>query len=92
MLRLSPSDFVLVRFCTKKNIKHYIGQVQREDDDGDLEVKFLRKSTNGAFIFPLVDDISSVLLSDIVKVLNTSKVHRGAFSFQNDLSNITNLN
>lgn len=53
-----------VKFPTKRNVFHYVGQVIGLAEYGEFEVKFLRHSTNG-FNFPSADDISTVSRNDI---------------------------
>ncbi|KAG8274406.1 hypothetical protein J6590_004430 [Homalodisca vitripennis] len=79
---LSDGDFVLVRFCNKKTVTHYIGQVMKMYADGDCKVTFLRKTTGGKFIFPDAEDIASVQLKNIIQVLTEVTSHRGIFSFK----------
>ena len=50
-------DYVIVSYDGKKTVCHYIGFVLDEkDDDGDLEVRFLRKSnkTENAHVEPAI--------------------------------------
>lgn len=56
-------EFVLVKFCTKKAIKYYIGQVVQQDQESFC-IKYLRKK-NDVFIFPEVEDTSWVTMADI---------------------------
>ena len=54
------NDFVLIEF---KNHVYYVAKLlSAEDDDGDLEVSYLRMSIKmtDSFIFPHVEDKSSV--------------------------------
>ncbi|VEN49020.1 unnamed protein product [Callosobruchus maculatus] len=85
-------DFVVIRIVTKKSFKHYVGQVCEVYGDGDLDVKFLRKTQGGKFVFPPVEDLASVNHNDVVQALQHPQVHRGAYTFRNDLSAIVNLN
>lgn len=55
---------MLVKFPTKRNIFHYVGQVIGVAEYGEFEVKFLRHSNN-RFHFPLVDDVSIISRDDI---------------------------
>lgn len=80
-------DFIVVKFPTKKDVKHYIGEVLNFLDD-ECNVKFMRRCLQHAFVFPQVDDISLIQEQDIVKVLNPpTAVRRGIFKFDCDLSN-----
>lgn len=69
-------DFVLVEF-SGKHAKFYIGEVLREVDDTDYEVKFLRKSEKmwGKFFYPDVPDIASVAANDIRALLPVPSEH-----------------
>lgn len=89
---LSTGDFVLVRFSSnKRNVTFYIGQVSDKYDDGDYEVKFLRKTLGGNFVFPYAEDIASVNTKDIIQVLTKFETHRGIYSFL-DLAVTSNIN
>lgn len=79
---VSEGNFVLVRFCKKKTVTHYIGQVTKKYADGDYEIKFLRKTTGGKFIFPAAEDIASVQINDVVQVLTDFTSHRDMFTFK----------
>lgn len=61
---INVNSFVLVKFTTKKTIKYYVGKVIRLLDDGEYEIRFLRRHGK-QFVFPDVEDVSSVLLEDI---------------------------
>lgn len=61
-------DYILVKFCTKKLIKHYVGTVIEILEQEECVVKFMRK-TNIGFIFPEQEDISTVLRSDVISKL-----------------------
>ncbi|XP_063226437.1 tigger transposable element-derived protein 6-like [Bacillus rossius redtenbacheri] len=69
-------DFVLVEF-SGKNTKFYIGEVLREIDIEDYEVKFLRKSEKmwRKFFYPYVPDIASVATKDIRALLPVPSEH-----------------
>ncbi|KAK0053704.1 leucine-rich repeat-containing protein let-4 [Biomphalaria pfeifferi] len=62
------NDYVLVAFIKKKNVKYLVGLVTKEEDeDGNIEVSFLRRSTKmeRKFIAPVVPDIGTVPKQDI---------------------------
>lgn len=66
------NDYVLVAFIKKKNVKYLVGLVTKEEDeDGDIEVSFLRRSTKmeRKFITPLIPDIGTVPKQDIHAIL-----------------------
>lgn len=57
-------DFLLVKFCTKSSMVHYIGRVEKDLDE-EYEINFLRKKGNG-FVFPPVLDVTNVQKQDVV--------------------------
>lgn len=61
---VEAGDFLLVKFCSKTTLVHYIGRVEKELEE-EYELSFLRKKGNG-FIFPTVPDISCVQKQDVV--------------------------
>ncbi|KAJ4436115.1 hypothetical protein ANN_18742 [Periplaneta americana] len=69
--------FFLVKFTSNKSVVHYVGRIVKKCDDGDFEVSFLRKSqeVENNFFYPAVEDISSVQMCDIVKVLPLPQEH-----------------
>ncbi|XP_054257994.1 uncharacterized protein LOC128982935 [Macrosteles quadrilineatus] len=87
---LSVGDFILVRFSSKKTFKLYVGQVISKYDDGDFEVKFLRKTVGNKFVFPQAEDIASVQIQDVIQVLTNFEKHRDIYSFH-DLSVNSNI-
>lgn len=89
-----PGDYVLVEYLIRGKKHHYVGVVtQPKDDDGDFEVKFLRKSTKHVlsccFVEPTTQEIVSVEETSIVGVLpgpsatetNTTKRRKGILQF-----------
>lgn len=63
-------DFILVKFCTKKNVKYFIGQVKQVNEFKDeFTIKFLRQGKNESFVWPQVDDVSIVGQHDIERKL-----------------------
>ncbi|KAF2892094.1 hypothetical protein ILUMI_14079 [Ignelater luminosus] len=54
-------DFVLVKFATKKNMKHFMGRVEKI-----LSVNFLKKDKNNKFTFPNEPDINDIMSDDII--------------------------
>ncbi|KAK9688503.1 hypothetical protein QE152_g35243 [Popillia japonica] len=54
---LQPGDYVLVKFPTKKTIKHYVGQLISHDTiTNEYEIRFFRKTRNNGFVLPNVLD------------------------------------
>lgn len=67
---INKDDYLLVRFPTKRNVKYYVGLVVESNVHADeFEVKFLRKKKTYGFCFPDVEDIATVLRSDVVSKL-----------------------
>lgn len=74
------NSWVIVRYCTKKVIKHFVGKVTESCDDG-WTVKFTKYSKN-TFSWPKVEDMDTVELGDIVMVLPEPTINRrGSFVF-----------
>ena len=64
-------NFVLVVYKGKRKV-HFVGEVIKEkDQEGDIEVKFLRKHTKvpNGFVEPDVEDIHSVPVGSVVLIL-----------------------
>ena len=87
-------EFVLVQFDKKV---HYIGQITgNKDEDNDLEISYLRKSTKvfESFIFPNIEDLASVNINQIKAILPkplavANKRLRGYFKFGISFSGLT---
>ncbi|CAH1976059.1 unnamed protein product [Acanthoscelides obtectus] len=59
-------DFVLVKFYTKTSTMYYVGLVISKEDDKYL-LKFIRRhGTTWKFVYPPVENISSVREQDII--------------------------
>lgn len=93
---LKIEDFVLVKFGTvKQKDVYYVGKIIGKCDDGDVEISFLRMSSkvNYKFFYPIVPDISSASLSEIVALLPTpseqgsTKRQKSLLSFSVSLEN-----
>ena len=61
---VTENDYVLVRFLAKKSRKFFVGQVVTLPSDGEVEIKFmkrtgLKKHSTYAFTFPDNDDIAT---------------------------------
>ena len=59
-----PGDYVLVEYAGKEKKRHYIRLItQAKDEEGDFEVKFLRKSAKHVmsccFVEPYTEEINS---------------------------------
>lgn len=64
-------DFVLVEFKVTRHIFYVAKVISPKDQNGDIEVSFLRKSVKyeGYFCFPNVQDISFIAISDVKMIL-----------------------
>jgi len=63
-------DYVLVQYDCKRKV-FYVGQALKEKDEGDLEIKFLRKHprVEDGFTEPNIEDIHAVPSFSLVMVL-----------------------
>jgi hypothetical protein len=95
----SLSDFVLVCLTDKSNDKFFVGQITKgEDEDGDMEVSYLRHIPNSnppRFVFSQILDLHSVPKGDIKVILpkpskpaSRSKRQAAYFIFEFDFSSI----
>lgn len=79
--------WILVKFASKKSIKHFIGQVMESTNDILFKTKFVRKvsglkSENLTFTYPTVEDIYNVSVPDIISILPTPiEGRRGTLKF-----------
>lgn len=80
-------DFIVVKFPTKKKIKHFIALVLTPHEDDSYEVKYMRKKRENMFVFPDIEDIAIAFEQDIETVLQKPKVVRNIYHFNEDLSN-----
>lgn len=73
-------DWVLVKFPTKKTVKHFIGQIESISDRQEPNVRFLRKvsATSKLTImkYPELQDMSEVVEQDIVSILPAPSLGR----------------
>lgn len=68
------NDYVLVKFDTKKTVYHYVGQIE-EVGHSMATIKFMRMSKiRNTFMYPDIEDISSVPLTDIKTKLPEPKI------------------
>lgn len=66
---IKENDYVLVKFTTKKTVKHYVGQVLQKLDSGEYYVNFMRrKMPECYFVFPENPDQSHVSSEDVIKL------------------------
>lgn len=78
---LSIGEFIEVKFETNKDAKFFVGQIQNLDA---IEVKFLRpnRKRKNCFIFPAIEDMSVITLSQIMRKLPIpTKLRRGGYEF-----------
>lgn len=77
---MKVNSWVLVQYTTKQTVKHFVGQVTENHEDGWL-IKFT-KFSNDQFVWPKTEDLDTVEDSDIVRVLPDPEVtRRGCFRF-----------
>ncbi|CAG5001421.1 unnamed protein product [Parnassius apollo] len=84
---LEVSDWILVRFTTKKSVKYFVGTIISINDNNIPNVKFLRKIKNSKFVsfhYPDVEDISEVKNDDdIIMFLEKPDIsRRGHITFK----------
>ncbi|CAH2092178.1 unnamed protein product [Euphydryas editha] len=91
------NDYVLVKFDMKKDVVHYVGRIE-EINHNMAKVRFMRLSKiPNTFLFPEIEDLSSIPLNDIKTKLPNPKASknpkRGSskYTFDNSLWVITNL-
>lgn len=86
---LKVDDFILVKFSSKKIIKHFVGSVTDIFENDNYFVSFLRHK-KGKFVYH-VEDSSLVYLDDIVTKLPLPKNITGTARVQSSLSFAINL-
>lgn len=65
------NSFFVVKYKTEKNTNvHYVGIIQKENETGSDEVKFMIKSGTNLFVFSNKDDIEKVDIKDVVANCN----------------------
>lgn len=84
---VEPSQWVLVRFATKKRIVQFVGQVTKKISDAVYEIMFLRKhslnSKETTFNWPDNQDIHFVDAQDIKTILPKPNLgRRGELYFE----------
>ena len=72
--KIQKDKYVLVKYCSKKNVTHFVGKivsVSREEDTAT--VRFMKrhpsKSSSAEFTFPDVEDVDEIDIEDIVMIL-----------------------
>lgn len=77
--------WVIVKYASKKSIKHFVGQIGNKNEEGWL-VNFL-KYTHNTFTWPEIEDSDTVVDEDIVRVLpEPFKSRRDTLSFEVDFA------
>ncbi|KAL3277367.1 hypothetical protein HHI36_012717 [Cryptolaemus montrouzieri] len=85
-----PKDYVVVQFCGKKSITHYVGVIEANFSD-EFYIRFLRKSNTTNFHFQ-TQDVSVVKIRDSVRVLPAPLINKSdQYIFSADLSLFHNL-
>ncbi|KAG5875382.1 hypothetical protein JTB14_023356 [Gonioctena quinquepunctata] len=95
---IKDGSFILVRFPKKKSIIYYVGKVVGHYSQTEFKVSYLRKKPgfSWTFVFPNVEDIHTVYITDVEMILpepkpptvctsRTSKL----FTFSVNFSNFT---
>lgn len=92
---MKPGKFVLIELETeKKNLKYYVAEILEKVGNDEWNVKYLRVTIRGQFYYPNVDEISTIGLGSIKKIV--TPVRRGTarqqrfISFSTDLPPMTN--
>ncbi|KAJ4437135.1 hypothetical protein ANN_17270 [Periplaneta americana] len=82
--KLKVNDFVIVRFSTKKTIKHFVGKIEKIIwPDSEVEVYFLKKKEGSyQFYFPEQIDKSLVNVEDCVTKLPQPSILLGTLRLQ----------
>lgn len=69
---------MLVKFEKKKYVVHYVGKVISKYGFSEFEISYLRKKpTSWVFVFPNVEDKSSVDISDMTFKLPKPRITKG---------------
>ena len=81
VMEMAIGSWVIVTYSTKKTLKRYVGKVLQITNE-TVEVKFVKKYTNYLFIWPNTDDVDTVDISDIYKVIPApTEGRRGQLNF-----------
>lgn len=85
--QIQKDSWVVVEYQTKKTKKHFIGQIA-SIDSAEASVKFVKRSKNDRFLWPNVDDIDVISLSDIKKKICSNPIvcRRGQLLFDIDMT------
>jgi hypothetical protein len=88
-IQFHQNDFVIVKLCTKKTVKHYIGLIVAYDDlnSSDISIKFMKKISANKFVFP-DDKVWVTDKDDIVLKLGQPLLNNREQYVFNGLSNL----
>ncbi|CAG9773326.1 unnamed protein product [Ceutorhynchus assimilis] len=64
-LSIQEQDYVIVRYMTKKTVKHYVGQVIKISGD-EYNISFMKRIVAGKFVFPDKPDEDTLVAEDIL--------------------------
>lgn len=73
---IKDSSFILVRFPKKKSVVYYVGKVMSHYSRTEYKVSYLRKKPESSwtFVFPNIEDIHTVYITDIEMILPDPKL------------------
>lgn len=94
MIDLKEGDYAVVRMSTKKNFKHFVCLVQKKSSLDECIVKFMKRRAGpiNAFVFPSIEEVSSVNFEEFKGMLGQPTVdRREVYTFIEDLSLFQNL-
>ncbi|KAG5887166.1 hypothetical protein JTB14_002521 [Gonioctena quinquepunctata] len=82
---IEDGSFILVRFPMKKSIIYYVGKVVGHYSQTEFKVSYLRKKPgfSWTFVFPNVEDIHTVYITDVEMILPEPKPPTVCTSRQN---------
>lgn len=87
--QIDQGEFLLVQFATKKSIVYYVGHVEGQYGPTEFKIKFLRRRNQSSmFYFPMVDDVASVEISDIIAKLPVWRATRDNYTFNYKFNNL----
>lgn len=69
LTNIQKGDFVLIKFATKKTLKFFVGQIEKELEESEFLVNFLKMTPRQDFVFPDQKDESHISANDIMRKL-----------------------
>lgn len=89
--KLKPGNFLVCKFLYNENTKRevekkFVAKILKMDFG--IQISCLRRKDSEWFVFPNVEDVSKVSLTDICAVLQTPEEKRGKFRFCEDLTDV----